>query len=66
MIFNWYLWFGKKLDLFQTIRGNDEMEGTIHVSCVKKVKITFSKTTVGRKILKFFFQISNKNLSNYL
>ena len=34
MIFNWSLWFGKKLGLFQTIRGNDKMEGMIHVSCV--------------------------------
>ena len=51
------VWFGKKLGLFQTIRGNDEIEGTIHVSCVKKAKVTF--------LIKFFFQILFKNLSNY-
>ena len=49
------VWFGKKLGLFQTIRGNDEIEGTIHVSCVKKAKVTFSKTNKG-----VFFNFSIK------
>ena len=44
MIFNWSLWIGTKLGLFQTIGGNDEIEGTIHVSCIKKAKLIFDKT----------------------
>ena len=49
------VWFGKKLGLFQTIRGNDEIEGTIHVSYVKKAKLIFNNTNccIENKWLKF-------------